>query len=91
MHELRGTHEPTLDELVRHISPCDLLLIEGFKHEAIPKLEIYREEVGEGFLHPQDPHIVAVASDKKVDTALPQFDLNDVPAIARFVVLHVGL
>ena len=91
MHELRGTHEPTLDELVGHISACDLLLIEGFKHEAIPKLEIYREEVGEGFLHPQDPHIVAVASDKKVDTALPQFDLNDVPAIARFVVLHVGL
>ena len=54
MHELRGTPEPTLQELIRHISPCDLLLIEGFKHEPIPKLEVYRGVVGESLLHPQD-------------------------------------
>lgn len=91
MHELRGAPEPTLNELVMHISPCDLLLIEGFKHEAIPKLEIYRNVVGEGFLHPQDRHIVAVASDSRVETALPQFELDDVKGIAAFIALHVDL
>jgi molybdopterin-guanine dinucleotide biosynthesis adapter protein len=91
MHELRGRSEPTLNELVMHISPCDLLLIEGFKHEPIPKLEIYRGVVGESFLHPQDKHIVAVASDNKVETALPQFELDDAKGIATFIALHVGL
>ncbi len=91
MHELRGAPEPTLNELVMHIAPCDLLLIEGFKHEPIPKLEIYRSVVGEGFLHPQDKHIVAVASDRKVETALPQFELDDAKGIATFIALNVGL
>ena len=50
MHELRGTAEPTLPELVAHLSACDLLLIEGFKHEAIPKLEVHRAVVGEPLL-----------------------------------------
>ncbi|MDB5811280.1 MAG: molybdopterin-guanine dinucleotide biosynthesis protein [Betaproteobacteria bacterium] len=90
MHELRGAHEPTLQELVGHISPCDLLLIEGFKHEAIPKLEVYRSVVGESLLHPQDAHIVAVASDQKVETSLPQFDLNDAKAIAAFIIERAG-
>ena len=91
MHELRGTPEPTLQELIRHVAPCDLLLIEGFKHEAIPKLEVYRGVVGEGFLHPQDTHIVAIASDRRVETALPQFELDDVKGIAAFIVQHVEL
>ena len=91
MHELRGAPEPMLQELIRHISPCDLLLIEGFKHEAIPKLEVYRSVVGESLLHPQDSHIVAVASDNKVETALPQFELDDAKGIALFIVSHVDL
>ena len=91
MHELRGAPEPMLQELIRHISPCDLLLIEGFKHEAIPKLEVYRGVVGESLLHPLDSNIVAVASDNKVDTALPQFELDDAKAIASFIVSHVDL
>ena len=91
MHELRGTPEPTLQELIRHISPCDLLLIEGFKHEPIPKLEVYRGVIGESLLHPQDAHVVAVASDSKVTTTLPQFELDDVKAIAAFIASHVGL
>jgi molybdopterin-guanine dinucleotide biosynthesis protein B len=91
MHELRGAPEPGLTEQIGQLSPCDLLLVEGFKHERIPKLEIYRREVGESLLHPHDANIVAVASDEKVDTRLPQFDLNAPPAIAEFIMQHVGL
>ena len=57
----------------------------------LAKLEVYRASVGESLLYPQDPSIVAVASDAKVDTKLPQFDLNHAPAIASFVLKHVGL
>lgn len=90
MHELRGAPEPTLRELIKHIAACDLLLIEGFKHEAIPKLEVYRGVVGESLLHPQDAHIVAVASDQHVDTLLPQFRLDDAAAIAAFILQHAA-
>ena len=91
MHELRGAPEPGLTEQIERLSPCDLLLVEGFKHESIPKLEIYRGEVGESLLHPHDANIVAVASDAKVDTQLPQFDLNAVQPIADFILSHVGI
>jgi molybdopterin-guanine dinucleotide biosynthesis protein B len=91
MHELRGAPEPTLQDLIQRISPCDLLLIEGFKHEPIPKLEVYRGVVGESMLYPQDAHIVAVASDNKVATTLPQFELDDAKAIASFIARYVGL
>ena len=91
MHELRGAAEPGLTEQIERLSPCDLLLVEGFKHERIPKLEVYRAEVGESLLHPHDTNIVAVASDKKVDTKLSQFDLNKPGTIAEFILRHVGL
>jgi molybdopterin-guanine dinucleotide biosynthesis protein B len=91
MHELRGAAEPGLTEMIERLSPCDLLLVEGFKHERIPKLEVYREVTGESLLHPHDGNIVAVASDRKVDTVLPLLDLNDPPAIANFILGHVGL
>jgi len=91
MHESRGAPEPGFAELVERISPCDLLLIEGFKRERIPKLEVYRASTGEPLLHPQDKDIVAVASDKKLETVLPQFQLDDAPAITSFILDHVGL
>jgi molybdopterin-guanine dinucleotide biosynthesis protein B len=91
MHELRGAPEPGLTEQIEHLSPCDLLLVEGFKRESIPKLEVYRADVGEGMLHPHDANIVAVASDRRIETDLPQLDLNDAPAIAGFILNHVGL
>jgi molybdopterin-guanine dinucleotide biosynthesis protein B len=91
MHELRGAAEPPLAEHVKRIAPCDLLLVEGFKRERISKLEVHRAEVGEPLLHPHDKDIVAIASDRKLDAALPQFDLNDHKGIAEFVVRHVGL
>ena len=85
MHELRGAHEPSFDEQVRRLSPCDLLVVEGFKHAPIPKLEVWRAVTGEPLLHPNDPHIVAIASDARVETRLPQLDLNDDAGIAHFI------
>ncbi len=91
MHELRGEPEPSFDEQIRHLSPCDLLLVEGFKFAPIPKLEVWRAETGEALLHPNDPHIVALASDAAVETALPRLDLNDVDGVAGFVLRHLRL
>ena len=91
MHELRGGPEPSFEEQVKHISPCDLLLVEGFKFAPIPKLEVWRAETGEPLLHPKDAHIVAVASDAKIETKLPLLDLNDIEGIARFVLAHLRL
>lgn len=85
MHELRGDPEPALDEQIKRISPCDLLLVEGYKRYPIPKLEIYREANGKPLLHPEDPHIVAIASDVQLATTLPRFDLNDCDRIANFI------
>jgi molybdopterin-guanine dinucleotide biosynthesis protein B len=62
-----------------------VLLVEGFKFAPIPKLEVWRKETGEALLHPNDPHIVALATDAKVQTQLPLLDLNDDAAIALFI------
>jgi molybdopterin-guanine dinucleotide biosynthesis protein B len=91
MHELRGAPEPGLAEQIARLSPCDLLLVEGFKREPIPKLEVYRAEVGEALIHPHDPNVVAVASDAPVATRLPRLDLNAPAPIAEFILGHVGL
>jgi len=91
MHELRGAPEPSFDEQVKHLSPCDLLFVEGFKFAPIPKLEVWRKETGEALLHPNDPHIVALATDAKVETKLPVLDLNDDAAICAFIARHLGL
>ena len=71
MHELRGAQEPSFEEQITHLSPCELVIVEGFKHAPIPKLEVWRTQTGEALLHPQDPHIVAVASDTQVETTAP--------------------
>src|SRR4029079_15144965 len=91
MHELRGTKEPTFEEQLKHLSPCDLVIVEGFKFAPIPKMEVSRAETGEGLLHPNDPHIVAVASDAPVSTKLPVLDLSDDAGIAKFITSHLGL
>jgi molybdopterin-guanine dinucleotide biosynthesis protein B len=91
MHELRGAQEPSFDEQVKHLSPCDLLIVEGFKFAPIPKLEVWRAATGEGFLHPNDSHIVGIASDSPVEAKLPVLDLNDHPGIAAFIGKHLGL
>jgi molybdopterin-guanine dinucleotide biosynthesis protein B len=91
IHELRGAAEPPLSEHVKRLSACDLLLVEGFKREPIPKLEVFRAQVGEPLIHPHDEHVVAIASDAPLETRLPRFDLNAPAPIAEFVLRHVGL
>ena len=91
MHELRGAAEPPFEEQLKRLSPCDIVIVEGFKHAPIPKLEVWRRETGEPLLHPNDPHIVAVASDTRVDTRLPVLHLNDDAAIAQFIMAHLRL
>jgi molybdopterin-guanine dinucleotide biosynthesis protein B len=87
VHELRGQRELTLAEAIAQVSPCDLLLIEGFKRAAIPKLEVWRESAGKPLLHPDDPHVVGIATDRPERFAgrLPAFSLDDPGAIATFV------
>ena len=91
MHELRGAAEPTLQEQVKHLAPCDLVLVEGYKHAAIPKIEVHRKAADVPLLHPGDPHVAAVATDEPLDTHLPQFGLDDAESIARFMIQHLGL
>jgi molybdopterin-guanine dinucleotide biosynthesis protein B len=90
MHELRDEPEPGLDEQLKRVSPCDLVLVEGYKRHAMPKIEIYREANGKPLLHPEDPHIVAIAADAPVATALPRFDLGDHGPIADFILRYNG-
>ena len=91
MHELRGEREPSFEDQVRHLSPCNLLLVEGFKFQPIPKLEVYRPAVESPPLHPNDPNIVAVATDAKLETRLPVLDLNDDAGIAAFILGHLKI
>ncbi len=83
LHELREEPEWDLDALVAKMSPVDLVLVEGFKRDPFPKLEIHRAANGKPLLYPQDPHIVAVASDIALPgTPLPVLDLNGIEPIA---------
>jgi len=83
LHELRDEPEWDLGHLVAKMSPVDLVLVEGFKRDAFPKLEIHRIANGKPLLYPQDPHIVAVASDSALpEVALPVLDLNAIEPIA---------
>lgn len=92
MHELRGAPEPATADLLRHMATVDLLLIEGFKKESHDKLEIHRPALGRPLLCVEDPHIVAVASDAPIPGLdLPHVDLNDIGAIADFIIAHCGL
>jgi molybdopterin-guanine dinucleotide biosynthesis protein B len=82
LHELREEPEWDLGELVTKMSPVDLVLVEGFKRDKFPKLEIHRAANGKPLIHPDDPHIVAVASDVALPKAkVPVIDLNDVETI----------
>jgi molybdopterin-guanine dinucleotide biosynthesis protein MobB/molybdenum cofactor guanylyltransferase len=93
MHELRGAAEPSFDEILARIAPCDIVIIEGYKREPVPKIEARRLSANNTTpLAPQDPHIVAIAADHAVgDSHLPVFDLDDTTAIADFAEELTGL
>ena len=91
MHELRGRPEPSLDEQLTHMSPCDLVLVEGFKYTAIPKLEVHRQANAKPLIYPENVNIVALASDSRLDAPMPWFNIDNVDAIADFILQHQGL
>ncbi len=92
MHELRGAAEPTTEELIALMAPVDLILIEGFKQEHHDTIEVHRPVLGKPLLCAHDPHIVAVASPAALGgLSVPRLDLNDVSAIADFVIGHCAL
>jgi len=79
--------EPDLQELVAHMdaSLADLIVVEGFKHAPIPKIEIYRPSLGNPLLARDDAHIIAIATDGEVKTHLPVLDLNNQVKISAFI------
>ena len=89
MSELRGAPEPKLAELLRKLDPVDLVIVEGFKRDAHPKIEVHRSLNGKPWLHPEDPFIAAIASDvAPPDARLPRAHLDDIGAIADLVLAH---
>jgi len=92
MHELRGADEPSLDTLLSHIAPVDLVLIEGYKREGHAKIEAAKSKGDRPLLALEDPAIVAVAAGYGVDNvAVPVLDINDIPTLARFILKQTGL
>ena len=85
MHELRGATEPKIPELLAKMAPVDLVIIEGFKREPLRKIEVHRAANGKPPLFPDDPEIVGIASDTKLETRLPTVHLDDIPAIAAMM------
>jgi molybdopterin-guanine dinucleotide biosynthesis adapter protein len=91
MHELRGAKEPTLEEQLKHLSPCDVVIVEGWKHYAMPKIEVHRKLADKPLLFLEDKHVVAIATDEKLAANLPQFGLEDAEGLARFIIDFLGL
>ena len=89
MTDLDEEREPVLQEMLDRLDQggLDLVLVEGFKHEAFPKIELHRLAMGSPLLYPQDASVIAVATDAPLPepTRLPLLDLNDVAGIAAFV------
>ena len=93
MHELRGAPEPTLEEVLARLAPCDIVLIEGYKREPVPKIEARRlQATNRTPLAPTDPFIRAIAADHAVSgESLPVFDLDDTLALADFILATLDL
>jgi molybdopterin-guanine dinucleotide biosynthesis protein B len=91
IHELRGDPELGLDQALARISPCDLVLVEGFKRTNIPKLEVYRDSLGKPLLSPGDPCIAGVVADGPVPTKLPMFEFEALDAIVAFIRAHASV
>jgi len=92
MHELADEPEPSLSDILSRLSPCDLVLVEGYKSASHPKIEVRRRGARDHEPLAADANVLAIASDHGVEgTALPVFDLDDIAAIAGFIVGRVGL
>jgi molybdopterin-guanine dinucleotide biosynthesis protein B len=94
MRELRGEAEPSLAAHLARLSPADLTLVEGYKWESVPKLEVHRPSLGQPPLYPNDPHIVAVASDvarpEGLAAGLAWLDLNRQDEVLAWLDRHLS-
>ena len=90
MVEHRGP-EPELPAVLARLAPVDLILVEGYKRDAHPKVEVWREETGHPLIQPGDPLVRAVATDASLSLPVPVLDLNDSRAVADFILREVGL
>jgi molybdopterin-guanine dinucleotide biosynthesis protein B len=84
LHETHG-EPPTLDTLLARLAPCDLVLVEGYKREPIPKLEVHRAATGKPWLYPDDAAILAVASDVPPPDGIAYLNLDDLDTITDFI------
>ncbi len=93
-----GSDEPRLAELLQQLDPsqCDLVLVEGFKHESIPRIECQRQTLmqqhGRPAFYPDDQHVIALATDSPIQTQrpIPCLDLNQPPEIVQFILRWMG-
>jgi len=88
MRELRGAPEPSLAELLRLLKNVDLVLVEGFKRDPLPKIEVFRGANGKPLLYPEDANIVALISDAVPSGGLPHASIDDIAAAADLVLAH---
>ncbi len=89
MHELREAAEPSLEELLARLSPCDWVVVEGYKTHGHPKIEVHRKDTSRTPLYREDNNIIAVASDYDADFQGPLFDVNDITGMADFIIENV--
>ncbi len=89
MHELRGEEaEPSMEELAARLSPCDLVLVEGYKFSSIPKIEVHRTVTGHPPLYPNDPNIIAVATDRKEALPVTTLDIDAPQQVADHILRY---
>ena len=91
MHESRGEPEADLASHLARLTPCDLVLVEGFKTEAVPKLEVHRAGADKPWLFPHDAHIMAVASDVSPPENKLMFNINNTNQIYEYIINYMEL
>ena len=90
MHEIGNEQEPSLDELMTKLTPVDIVLIEGYKTERHPKIEVHRSQTGQALIAPNDATIRAIATNADITLDRPVFDLDDTRSISEFILAEVG-
>lgn len=91
MHENASAKPPRLQDLLDKLSPCDLVLVEGWKRDAIPKVEVHRAANNKTWLYPEDENIIAIASDIPPPSEMPWLGLNDINKIHAFIKQYMGV
>lgn len=92
IHESREEAEPTLEDILAKLAPCDLVIVEGYKRDSHDKIEVRNLELSHPNLAGDDPTVVAIAATGAIcDAPVPVFDRDDVTALAGFIERHMGL